>query len=116
MLPLQAEYCNADLTSWKLTLQDINTTPKELKTERDCSHIHIHWVRHGSSATFEIRRGATRVSLMNFLNEFKRFNKVTCSQTLYFLFKVRRARVIKYKPQGIYWPQVQGGSGGGRRK
>ena len=22
----------------KLTLQDINTTPKELKTERDCSH------------------------------------------------------------------------------
>ena len=25
-----------------------------------------------------------------------------CSQTLYFLFKVRRARVIKYKPQGIY--------------
>ena len=27
---------------------------------------------------------------------------VACSQTLYFLFKVRRARVIKYKPQGIY--------------
>ena len=24
-------------------------------------------------------------------------------QTLYFLFKVRRARVIKYKPQGIQW-------------
>ena len=24
--------------------------------------------------------------------------------TLFFLFKVRRARVIKYKPQGIYWP------------
>ena len=23
---------------WKLTLQDINTTPKELKTERYCSH------------------------------------------------------------------------------
>ena len=28
---------------------------------------------------------------------------VACSQTLYFLFKVRRARVIKYKPQGIHW-------------
>ena len=27
---------------------------------------------------------------------------VTCSQTLYFLFKVRRARVIEYKPQAIY--------------
>ena len=27
---------------------------------------------------------------------------LACSQTLYFLFKVRRARVIKYKPQGIY--------------
>ena len=26
------------MTTWKLTLQDINTTPKELKTERDCSH------------------------------------------------------------------------------
>ena len=40
---------------------------------------------------------------------------VACSQTLYFLFKVRRARVIEYKPQAIYWPPVQGGSGGGRR-
>ena len=29
---------NADRTTWKLTLQDINTTPKELKIERDCSH------------------------------------------------------------------------------
>ena len=28
---------------------------------------------------------------------------VASSQTLYFLFKVRRARVIKYKPQGIHW-------------
>ena len=27
----------ADRITWKLTLQDINTTPKELKTERDCS-------------------------------------------------------------------------------
>ena len=26
---------------------------------------------------------------------------VACSQTLYFLFKVRRAQVIKYKPRGI---------------
>ena len=34
---LQAEYCNADRITWKLTLQDIKTTPKELKTERDCS-------------------------------------------------------------------------------
>ena len=37
-LILQAEYCNADRTTWKLTLQDIKTTPKELKTERDCNH------------------------------------------------------------------------------
>ena len=35
--------------------------------------------------------------------------KIACSQTLYFLFKVRRARVIKYKLQGLYWPPVQGG-------
>ena len=43
-------------------------------------------------------------------------SKIACLQTLYFLFKVRLARVIKYKPQGIYWPPAQGGSGGGRRK
>ena len=29
---------------------------------------------------------------------------LACSQTVYFLFKIRRARGIKYKPQGIYWP------------
>ena len=27
---------------------------------------------------------------------------ITCSETLYFLFKVSRKRVIKYKAQGIY--------------
>ena len=32
---LQAEF---DRTKRTLTLQDINTTPKELKTEQDCSH------------------------------------------------------------------------------
>ena len=32
------EFYKADRTKWKLTLQDINTTPKELKTERDCSN------------------------------------------------------------------------------
>ena len=41
-------------------------------------------------------------------------NKIACSQTLYFLFKVRRARVIKNKPRGIYWPPAQGGRGGCR--
>ena len=40
---------------------------------------------------------------------------VVCSQTLYFFFKVHRARVIKYRPQGIYWLPTQEGSGGGRR-
>ena len=29
---------------------------------------------------------------------------IACSHTLYSLFKVRRARVIKYEPQEIYWP------------
>jgi len=33
--------------------------------------------------------------------------KVDCSQTLYFLFKVRRVRVVKYKLQGLYWPPAQ---------
>ena len=40
---------------------------------------------------------------------------LTCSQTLYFLFKFRQARVIKYKLQGSYWLPAQGGRGGGRR-
>ena len=40
---------------------------------------------------------------------------LACSQTLYFLFKVRRASVIKNKPRGIYWPPAQRGRGGGRR-
>ena len=35
--------------------------------------------------------------------------EIACSQTLYFLCKVRRGWVIKYKTQGIYWPPVQGG-------
>ena len=43
------------------------------------------------------------------------YTNLACSQTLYFFFKVSRARVIKYKPQGIYWLPVQGGSGGGRK-
>ena len=43
------EYCNADRTTWKLTLQDINTTPKELKTERDCSHRQLFRPLWGSS-------------------------------------------------------------------
>ena len=34
---------------------------------------------------------------------FAAYFTLACSQTLYFLFKVRRARVIKYKPQGIYY-------------
>ena len=39
---------------------------------------------------------------------------VACSQTLYFLRKVRRALVIKYKPQGIYQQPAQEGGGEGR--
>ena len=39
-----AEFCNAyhaDRTKWKLTLQDINKTPVEPKTERGCSRRHL---------------------------------------------------------------------------
>ena len=32
-LSRHTEFCKADRTTWKLTLQDINTTPKEPKTE-----------------------------------------------------------------------------------
>ena len=38
--------------------------------------------------------------------------QIACSQTLYFLIKVRRARVTKNEPRG-YWPPAQGGRGEG---
>ena len=34
---------------------------------------------------------------------------VACSQTLYFLFRDRRARVLTQKPPGIYWPLAKRG-------
>ena len=40
-LTRHTEFCKADRTTWKLTSQDINTTPKELETERGrkCSAV-----------------------------------------------------------------------------
>ena len=61
---LQAEYCNADRTTWKLTLQDINTTPKELKTERDCSHRQLfRYNQLSSHVEFLDMQMYTRVSV-----------------------------------------------------
>ena len=59
-------------------------------------------------------RSFAYVCLLNLLalNLIDVCKKLACSQTLYFLFNVRRARVIKNKPRGIYWPTAQGGSGG----
>ena len=53
-----AEYCNADRTTWKLTLQYINTTPKELKTERDCSRRQLFCPLWGSSVWRNQRSGS----------------------------------------------------------
>ena len=39
----------ADRTTWKYTLQDINTTPKEPKTERGCSRRQLFRHFYGSS-------------------------------------------------------------------
>ena len=39
---------------------------------------------------------------------------VACSQTLYFLFRDRRARVLTQKPPGIYWPLAKRGWCGGK--
>ena len=41
---------------------------------------------------------------------------LACSQTLYFLFKVRRARVIKNKNRGGFTDRQRKGLGWGRRK
>ena len=40
--------------------------------------------------------------LRNLRNLVRIHVNLACSQSLYFLFKVRRERVIKCKPQGIY--------------
>ena len=44
--------------------------------------------------------------MMCCMSAIKTVLTIACSETLYFLFKVRRARVIKYKPQVIYWPSA----------
>ena len=41
--------------------------------------------------------------------EFGSQKLLASSQTLYFLFKIRRARVTKNKPREIYWPPAQRG-------
>ena len=47
----QAEYCNADRTTWKLTLQDINTTPKETKPiEQEVIASLVIYVRYCESS------------------------------------------------------------------
>ena len=82
---LQAGYCNADRTTWKLTLQDINTTPKELKTERDCSHrqlFHSLWgssvwcnnQRSGSDEKISAHSDFRGVHWIGALRELGRFN------------------------------------------
>ena len=43
------------------------------------------------------------------------FVNLACSQTLYFLLKVRQARVTK-KHRGIKLPLAQGGRGGGKKR
>ena len=43
------EFCKVDHTKWKLTLQDINTTLKEPKTERGCSRRQLFRHSCGSS-------------------------------------------------------------------
>ena len=52
------EFCKADRTTWKLTLQDINTTPKELKTERGRSRKQLFRPFKGSSVRRNERRGS----------------------------------------------------------
>ena len=43
----------------KLTLQDINTTPKKLKTERDCSHRQLFRPLWGSSVWLNNQRSGS---------------------------------------------------------
>ena len=55
------EFCKADRTTWKLTLQDINTTPKELKTERGRSRRQLFRPFKGLS----VRRNERRLCRKN---------------------------------------------------
>ena len=68
----------------------------------------------GEESSTQIKARAL-VSIIHCMNESA--IGLACSQTLYFLFKVRRAQqVIKYKSQGIYWPPAQVGSAEGNER
>ena len=73
---LQAEYCNANRTTWKLTLQDINTTPKELKTERDCSHGQLFCPFWGSSVWRNNQRKLWWIKIIQFLGRGTGYGRV----------------------------------------
>jgi len=70
------EFCKADCTTWKLTLQDINTTPKEPKTERGRSRRQLFRAFWGSS----VRRNEQRGSAVKYRTLC--FKALTWTQTL----------------------------------
>ena len=49
LLSRHIEFCNADRTTWDLTLQDITTTPAGPKTKRGCSRRQLFRHYCGSS-------------------------------------------------------------------
>ena len=59
---IHTEFCKADRTTWKLTLQVINTTPKEPKTERGRSRRQLF--RHFCCSS--VRRNEQRRSALKF--------------------------------------------------
>ena len=71
--------------------------------------IFRHILGHFSPRKQNLHHVYERIRSIRYQKGKLNFKKVACSQTLYFLFKVRRALVIKYKPQGIYGPPAQGG-------
>ena len=62
---IYTEFCKADRSTLKLTLQDINTTPKEPKTERGRSRRQLFRPFWGSSrkVNFHVVRSALQNSV-----------------------------------------------------
>ena len=70
-----------------------------------CKRVHL---LHNSLETIIFLGGVLIDEVDCTADTFCLLGNNACSHTLYLLFKVRRARMIKYKSQEIFWPPAQG--------
>ena len=85
-----------------IMLNQVNKYKNTLKTEiKPIFRENTNFEKHGCQNSVPMITSILKYTSRQ-LKPFPVRGTLTCSQTLYFLFKIRRARVIKYKSQGIY--------------